>query len=297
ADALRAVLSSPDFHRHRIQEYREVGVPGTNTTAPTLLSSAEAAEVWSRAADLQANTGVLIPPPSFSVRGDAPLVTQGYDAALVKASAVEAGIDERYVDRAMIERQRVLAASPSAGAGSAAIVERAATNSATPNVFIGAPTKLEYNAHLEGELDSDAFEDIADEVRRTLGPSVNISAVGRTLTVNTLASVPQRGGARLVQVYVSSRNGQTQVRVTEDLAQLAGGLFIGLGIGGGIGAGALVTGLVVNATHTPALGIGALVGVLSVGYSVSRWLYQRAVTKRDAELRDLLTRVVDRARG
>ncbi|MCC6245467.1 MAG: serine/threonine protein kinase, partial [Gemmatimonadaceae bacterium] len=42
ADALRAVLSSPDFHRHRIQEYREVGVPGTNTTAPTLLSSAEA---------------------------------------------------------------------------------------------------------------------------------------------------------------------------------------------------------------------------------------------------------------
>ena len=39
---------------HRIQEFREVGVPGTNTTAPALLSSAEAAEVWSRAADLQA---------------------------------------------------------------------------------------------------------------------------------------------------------------------------------------------------------------------------------------------------
>ncbi|MFK5284323.1 hypothetical protein ACI3PL_32555, partial [Lacticaseibacillus paracasei] len=58
-----------------------------------------------RAATLQANTGLVIPPAEFSARipgGD--LVTRGYDAAVVRASGVDAGIDAKYVDRALAER-------------------------------------------------------------------------------------------------------------------------------------------------------------------------------------------------
>lgn len=295
ADALRAALQSPDFHRHRIAEVREMGIPGTNRSAPVMLTSREAAEVWSRAADLQANTGVLIPPPVFSPRGSEPLVTQGYDAALVKASAVEAGIDEKYVARAMMERQQAAAV----GAGAMRTdIERGDVMAKPPNILLGARSKLEYYASFDGELDGEAFEEIADEVRRTLGEMVTVSSVGRTLTVNTgMTSAQQGGSMRLVQVHVSSRHGKTHVRVFENLGQLAGGLFAGIGVGGGVGVSALIAGFVGKVTHSPPLVIASMLGVLGVGYLASRLLYVRAVKKREAELQGLLQRVVQRARG
>ncbi len=294
ADALRSALQSPDFHRHRLPEVRDVGVPGTNRSEPVILTSREAAEVWSRAADLQANTGVVLPPPVFSPRGAEPRVTQGYDAALVKASAVEAGIDEKYVARAMMERQQAVAV----GDATPAVIERGELMAKPPNWFLGATTKLEYSAGFDGELNGDAFEEIADEVRKALGEMVTVSAVGRTLTVNTgMTSAQQGGSMRLVQVHVASRNGKTHVRVFENLGQVAGGLFAGLGVGGGVGVGVLVAELVGNATHSAPIIIASLLGVLGAGYAASRLLYQRTVKKRDAELRSLLQRVVQRARG
>lgn len=294
AEALRAALQTPDFHQHHTHEVREVGIPGTSGTARVLLSSAEAAEVWSRAADLQANTGALIPPAVFSPRGNEPLVTQGYDASLVKASAVEAGIDEKYVERAMQERQAMAVKSRNDASAAAVAVRRDAMPT-TPHVVLGAPLALEYRATLDGELRSEAFEDIADEVRQTFGDAVTVSAVGSTLTVNTAWG--QNRGMRFVQMHVQSRNKQTTLRVTENLTQLAGGLYLGLGVGGGIAGGVLTAGLMVNATHSPGLAIGSLVGVLSIAYSLSRWLYLREVKKRDAGLRALLERVVERAQG
>lgn len=289
ADALRAALQAPEFHRHRLAEVRNVPVPGSPDSERVILSSREAAEVWSRAAELQANTGAMVPPPAFSPRAE-PLLTEGFDAAVVKASAVEAGIDEKYVARALSER-REAAAVP-------ATIERGSAMAKPPNRFLGAPTRLEYQASLDGELSDDAFEEIADEVRRTLGEMVTVSAVGRTLTVNTaMTSSSQSGSARLVQVQVTSRHGRTNVRVFENLNQLAGGLYAGVGVGGGVGVSALVAGLVGQATHHPALVIAALVGTLGVAYVTSRLLYLRAVRKRDAELQRLLQRVLERARG
>ncbi len=294
AEALRSALQSSDFHRHRAGEVRDVAIPGTNRSEPVWLTSLEAAEVWSRAADLQANTGVLLPPPVFSPRGDQPLDTQGYDAGLVKASAVEAGIDEKYVARAMMERQEAVAPPPLP----APVIERGELMTKPPNWFLGAPTKLEYSTSFEGELNGDAFEEIADEVRQALGEMVTVNAVGRTLTVNSGIPSSQQGGmVRLVQVHVASRNGRTQVRVLENLSQLAGSLYAGAGLGGGGGLSALVAGLVGNATHSPPLIIASLVGVLGASYLASRLLYLRAVKRRDADLRGFLQRVVRRARG
>jgi serine/threonine-protein kinase len=278
AGALRAALDDPSLLSH------PAPLPVTDTPN---LSSTEAQQVWSRAAELQANTGMIAPAPAFTPRGDSAPVTSGYDMALVKQSAVEAGIDGKYVDRAMLERA---AAAPLA-------IERGEIMSKRPNFILGAPTKLEYTAGFDGELDNDAFEEIADEVRKVLGEMTAVSAVGRTLTVTTgMPSARQGGMPRFVQVYLTSRHGRTEIRVFEDLSQLAGGLFGGLGAGGGVGGGALVAGVLAGATHSPPLVIAGLASTVGAMLLLARVLFRRSERKKEAELQALLQRVIARAR-
>lgn len=261
----------------------------TAARAAAPMSSTEAMQVWSRAAELQAHTGVVVPPPSFPPRGNDAPVTSGYDAALVKASAVDAGIDDKYVERALHEKaqlQRVAVAEVTAGS----LMQK------KPNVFFGAPIKLEYESAFDGELAGDDFEEIAEEVRRSLGEMVNVSAVGRTLTINTATSQGrQMGTVRALQLHLASRNGRTQVRIYEDLTNTAtqwfGGLFPGLGMG----LGALVGGLTANATHSPPIVIAAIAAWVVTAYFAARKIYGRSARRRDAQLRDILKRVVGRA--
>lgn len=281
-DALRAAERESRGHPVAPRRAPE-NVPAA---APQALSSRDAQEVWSRAAELQANTGMIIPPAQFAPRPTETPLTQGYDMSIVRASAVDAGIDAKYVDRAMLERA---AAAP-------LTIERGEIMKKKPNVFVGAPTKLEFTSVFEGELDNDAFEEVADEIRSALGEMVTVSAVGRTLTVNTGVTSRQGGVARSVQVHLSSRNGRTQIRVFEDLAQTAGGLFAGLGIGAGVGSSALASGIVGKFTHSPALVIATMIGTMSLAYLSSRALYIRSTRKKTTELENLLHRVVARAR-
>ncbi len=266
-------------------------LPPTLDGVPRVLSSDEAQQVWSRAAELQANTGMITPPPSFTARDTDSLVTRGYDAALVRQSAVEAGIEPRYVERALMEKARV---------------ERAAQVEVVPgelmqrpaNAFVGSRTKYEYSTSFEGELTSDDFEEIADEVRRALGEIVNVSAVGRSLTVNTaIAAGRQSGNPRAFQLTLTSRNGRTQVRSYEDLSNLAVGWFVGLGVGGGTSISALIGGIVGNVTHSPPLVLGAIALWVGVMYTGARTFFGRTSRKRGAQSEEVLRRVVERARA
>jgi serine/threonine-protein kinase len=262
-------------------------------------TATEAQQLWSRAAQLEANTGALVPPAEFTRRSDAP-VTSGYDAVQVRAAALDAGIDDKYVQRAMAEREAAQRAAravvPADDAGAANITVRAGESLTRVNALIGAPIKLEYEAEFEGELDSDDFEDVADEVRRALGEMITVSAVGRTLTATTGMPSSRRGAMpRYVQVHVSSRNGRTRVRAFEDLSQMAGGLFAGIGVGGGVGVGMLFAGILAQVTHMPLLMIPAALGTMSVGGGVARLLFMRSSRKKQQELEALVRRVVARA--
>ena len=259
--------------------------------APELLSSVQAHEVWARAAELQANTGVYVPPAAFTPRGAAAdLVTQGYDAAVVRSSAVDAGIDARYVERALEERDiATTALAPVAVEPGEAMRKR-------PNVFLGARAKLDYGADFDGEIDSDGFEDVAEEVRSVLGELTNVSAVGRTLTINTGQQSIQGHSWRTLQVTLSSRNGRSHVRVFEDLTQVAAPLYLGLGLGGGMVVGGLVAGVVANVTHAPPAVFAAALSAIGLWQALPRALFKRSVRKKERELQDLLQRVVARAR-
>ncbi len=261
---------------------------GTPSDTPELLSSMEAQEVWARAAELQANTGLLVPPPEFSRRSEGEaLVTRGYDATLVRESAIDAGIDGKYVERALSERAR-----------SAPVVIEPGPQMQKPiNPLAGARVKLDYETTIDGELSEIGFEEIADEVRRQLGEMVTVSAVGRTMSVTTAMTATKQGpNARRIQINISSRNGRTHIRANEDLSQLATGWFVGLTLGGGLSGGMAMMGAVVGATHNPLLGLATVLTSVGVAYSCARYAYVRNSRKREAELKSVTEKIAQRAR-
>jgi hypothetical protein len=106
----------------------------------------------------------------------------------------------------------------------------------------------------------------------------------------------KNGTPRRVQVNISSRNGKTNVRANEDLSQFATSMFVGVTVGGGVGAGSALMGAIVAATHNPAVAPVALLGSAGLAYLLSRFLFVRSARKRDRDLRELMERVVQRAR-
>jgi serine/threonine-protein kinase len=262
------------------------------------LSSTEAQAVWARAAELQAYTGVQAPPPEVrrrrtpaSASASAP-VTSGYDAALIKAAAEEAGIDARYVERALSERAQV-ERTPSTVA-----IERSEKQQSRPNLFLGAHTKLDLHATIPREIDVALFEEIADDVREVMGEMVTVSAVGRSLTVMTNVLRPgQSGIPRAAQIQVLVRNGRTTVRAFEDVSQLAGGLFGGLGGGAGGGLGAMIMGLTLKAQVPLPVALSAWVGTAVAALGLARVLYVRQVRKKEQELQRVMERIVARVEG
>jgi serine/threonine-protein kinase len=255
---------------------------------PERLSSRDAQEVWARAAELQANTGLIVRPSSFPAHresGDAE--TRGYDMTVIRESAADAGIDLKYVDRALAERSQ----APYA-------VTRGEAMERKPGMFAGAHTRIEFEGSIEGELTQDGFEDIADEARRALGEVVQISAVGRTLTITTASSGGGRRSStpRFLQITVTSRNGRTTVHGFENLQQLAGAMFGGLMGGVGAGGGGMIMGLVMGATQNPAIAFPIWGSTIVGAYVAARMLFWRKSGQRAEELRKLVERVLAKAR-
>ncbi len=272
-------------------------LPAANNDAtPDVLSSADAEQVWARAAELQANTGMIVPPSSFQLsNAGVPSETVGFDAAVVRASAVDAGIDSKYVDRAMQERAR--AASMNRQTGSHALSGAISdNNSKTPNIFLGARTKIELETSFDGELNELGFEEVADEIRMALGEMVTVSAVGRTLTVTAAGGGSGRNHQpRRVQIHLTSRKGRTIVRAFEDLKQTATGMFVGFSVGGGFGFGSGLMGAIMGTTQNPALAFAALGVTVATGFGIARLMFMRTAGRRERELREVLQRVVARA--
>ncbi|MCA0374083.1 MAG: serine/threonine protein kinase [Gemmatimonadetes bacterium] len=255
--------------------------PVTVPVSPRL-SADDAGAVWARAAELQANTGVQVPPPRFAPPAE--LLTQGYAASDVREAAASAGIPARYVDRALHERAVQLAVEVRPGVSLAKV-----------NPILGSPTKLEFESVVEREVTPEVFEDIADMVRSTLGQMVTVSAVGRTLTINTVVAGSGQGGIpRYLQITVASRNGRTQVRAFEDLGQLAGGLFGGVGLGGGVGVGAIVGALLSQGTRNGWLVLAGLLPVAAAAYSLARVWFGSSARKKREELEGLVRRIAER---
>lgn len=184
--------------------------------------------------------------------------------------ALEAGIDPRHLRRAALEVQ--------SGAGDDSLASRLA----------GRPFDLSVEATVAGELSEAGFERVASEIHQAVRDHGRSSQIGRTLTWQGESAQKTRS----MQVIVTSRDGETRIRVEERMHELAKQLFAGLVWGGGVGAG---TGIGVG------IGLGALnsalfaavfpLGAVGLAYIGAREVYRRQVEGRQRAMTGLLERV------
>jgi serine/threonine-protein kinase len=275
-----------------LQRLPEAAFTERKAVQPAVLSSTEANAIWERAALLQQLTGqadVIAPPVSArpDVRQPPASLTSGYRVDSVREAAREAGIDTRYVDRALVERGAVVAPD-------VAIVREGTAMAEPPSVLLGARTRLEYEVTLEGELPASALEDLADTLRRAVGEIGTIGVVGRSLTFTTdRTSSPGGTYPRRMEVSVTTRHGRTVVRGFEDLRQFAQGMFWGIsgGVGGGVGGATF--GSIMGATQgaLPAVAVAAGLAVAGLSVVGARLGLRAFVRRRDASLRAIVARL------
>ncbi|MEO7104158.1 MAG: serine/threonine-protein kinase [Gemmatimonadaceae bacterium] len=236
----------------------------------TIIGEADAALLWKRASELQADAVARGAISGESPTGAVPLLprriaSEGYKLGDAKAAAVEAGISQKYVALALGEIRAAKSAPPQ----SAAVIVADKPHS----IIAGAPTQLEREVTIDGEVTPDEFGLLVDTIQRSFGELGQVGTLGRSLVWTS------QGSQRKIHVSVIPRQGRTTIRVTESQRHLAGGLYGGIvgGFGGGFGAPSLAIGI--NVFHSVPLALGMMAGTVAVAYGVARTIFV-GVTKR-----------------
>jgi eukaryotic-like serine/threonine-protein kinase len=266
-----------------------------------LISETQAQSVWRRAAELQAYTSSQ-PAPSLPPLTPRPVralsESSAYQLTDVKASAVDAGIPESFVQQALREHGlvpvpgdhgaadgRVPAAARPSGSLPATIVKDGPKQPV--NLFLGTATRIVVEATIEGEMPERDYDLVLDLIRREIGDVGQIGSVGRTFSWSV------SNQQRKLQISVMPRGGKTTVRVDEQLGQIAGGVFGGImgGVGGG-GGGAMM-GIIAGATHAPLAGLAAWLGMIASAYGGARFTLRRIFKSRREKLRDVANQIAN----
>jgi serine/threonine-protein kinase len=261
--------------------------------AKALISETQAQSVWRRAAELQAHTSSQPAPsmPQPDTRAHRQLSeSTAYRLEDVRASAVDAGIPDSFVQQSMAEHGLIgslpLALSsataptrPRANQLPAVVVKDGAKQ--TVNPLLGSATRLVVEAAVEGEMPERDYDLLLEIIRREIGEVGQIGSVGRTFSW----SVSNQN--RKLQISVMPRAGKTTVRIDENLGQLTGGIFGGMmgGIGGGLGGA--VMGSLAGGLHNPIAGLAGWIAVLASAYLGARYTLGRVSKGRSEKLHEV----------
>jgi eukaryotic-like serine/threonine-protein kinase len=273
---------------------------GSIATEPAILSEREAKALWTRAAQLQAETGVqtslrsAVPslgPPTVT---DRRTLTSGYRLTDVRDAANEVGIPDRYVARAQSELGLV-ARDAAARSGSAVAPREPAQTSvitqtkSRKNVWVGSSTSIIYEVEVATEVRSEDFELLVNMMQHALGDPGHVSTLGRSLH---WASVHQQ---RRLQISMVPRGGRTVIRADERLSPVVAGIFGGIigGGGGGVGGG-LALPLAIATTHSGVVGLLAFGGTALAAFATARGVFKRVRHGRERELRELVDELAAR---
>jgi hypothetical protein len=179
-----------------------------------------------------------------------------------------------------------------------ALIRRAASTLDThtivnrPSPWIGAPTRIVFERVVDGEISTDTYETLVNEIRRTFGDNGVPSVLGRTLAWTSTTSGGRRHSrGRQIDVSVMSRGGVTTIRVEEELRNTAGALFGGLVGGGTGGTSGLSMGIGMGVFHSPALAVAMLFLFGGGFYTLARLIYGSISAKREKELQGLTERL------
>jgi serine/threonine protein kinase len=257
---------------------------------PNVLTEREAQSLWSRAAELQAMTGVQTRPATLrpTTAGDGAdrrSLTSGYRMVDVRDAAVEAGIPERYLARAASELG-LARTSPNDAAGAMPLVDE--TPAASP--WTGAPMSIVLELRVVGEVPESELYILVDTIRRRMGESGHVGSIGRSLSWSS------SNKNRRLQISIVPRHGSTTIRIDERLGQLAGMLYGGIVGGGGGGSGGVTIGIGMGTFHSAAVAAGLWGGVLVGAVVLARTIFKAQVRSRRAALHALALELAEQAR-
>lgn len=233
------------------------------TNLPHLYGEKEIGKIIKRATELQHEE------PSAPAAG-------GMSLQELEDIAAEAGIDPTFLRRAALE------------------IDTGMVEVSTWGKFLGEELLLVREITIPGELRDDGFERIVEVIQRGTREHGQPSLLGRTMTWR--AETPSK--SRTIQITVSSRDGQTTLRLEENLTQFAVGLFAGntAGVGGGVGIGFGVSfglnvlGSALFATLFP-------LGVVALSFIGSRAIYSAIVKKRRRAMGELFEQVFNEVKA
>lgn len=270
----------------------EGSLPDDDVAAPRpdadlAVSSTEAQAVWQRAAQLQDMTGQM-PPLRVADRVRRDPVTSGYQLDQVRNAAKEAGIDEKFVDRAMAERGLVRTPSSVAAVPAEAVVREGILP--PYNWWLGGRHAIAYETVIAGEMPERDFDLLVDLIRRSLNDNGVVSVVGRSL--NWTSADRQRK----VQINVFVRDGKTSIYVGERLKDLIGAIYGGVIGGGGGGSIGPIMGVTMGALEMPLLIAPMILTTVLSAFGIARYSLQRVTRSRSKVLEELTGRLAEIAR-
>jgi hypothetical protein len=233
----------------------------TVDAAPRRYDDAEVAEIVRRAAEEQAAH---------------PTTDGGMSLRSVQQIGGDVGISPERIGRAARELEGRGRAVVPAGAG---VAER----------WLGAPMLIAAERVVGGVVSESAHDEIIDEVQATF--SAEGEAVTRGVSLTWRVEKPVLGKRRAIQVRVTSKGGQTRVRIEERVGELALTLYSSILVGGGIGGIATILALGLGW-----LGHGLESGLLSAVwlggmYPLTRWIFRLVARSKRAELEALGERI------
>lgn len=251
------------------------------------VSSDEAQAVWQRAAQLQDMTGQM---PPLRIAERLPVrrerATAGYQLDQVRNAAREAGIDSKFVERAMAERGLVRMPEEEAEVG---VVVREGILPAY-NWWLGGRHAIAFESTVPGEMPERDFDLLVEEIRRALNDNGVVSVVGRSLSWNSSDK------QRKVQISVLVRDGRTTIYVGERLKDLIGAIYGGVIGGGGGGSIGPIMGITMGALEMPILIAPMIMTSVLSAFGIARYSLQRVTKSRSQVLQELTHRLAETAR-
>jgi hypothetical protein len=184
------------------------------------------------------------------------------------------GVDERFVQQAL-----------QGGDGFPA------ETSAKPSAFIGSSTRLVFERRVAHVVDASDHRRLVELIRRVVGDEGQSEVLGDELAWTMRSGRRQQRSLRVT--FTPSGEG-TRIRVQENLAAVAGGLFGG--IVGAIGANALVWSVLGPAVFHVGMWLPALlVSVIVLVWAIVRTSFGAFVNHRRGQLSELLDKVAAEA--
>jgi len=160
-----------------------------------------------------------------------------------------------------------------------------------PNWLLGAPTVLNFERTVVGELPADSVPDILSVIRRATGRQGEANEVGGALEWNAKSEPIDR------HLAVSTRGGRTTIRASANLSGLALMTYVPAAFVGGIGS---IIGFMQAANAGIAVGMIFFVSVVPVLYLLLRTILGRMAASEGARLQqavDELARLAETESG